>query len=420
MSIHSLRVVLRSDFNGVPGTNNKAELIRLILKIQSGEEIPVRSTKGRKPLDNAVNSERELIFSDSVDEQFAEKGWIKGLFEKSSDGFGFIRREDFSFSKCDVFVRETLVKRFGLKTGDLVEGSFDGHGDRDGYSVKNISFINGQSAEPFARQEDSELKVQPVVEKIDLSASGDYLIKAVDVFCPIGKGQRCLIVSENSAYATDFVKRTLRSLDLNDSELAVTTLLVGVKPETAVEMKDEFKNVVINVGFNEDFEKAVRICNLVVQSVKAKVKSGKSHLLIVDKLSAVVELFREYLSREKGDKYLKNGITAERFILDIFGNGGCFGDGRSLTVITSVGDVDCAIFKNLKEIANAILYLKGEGKFRKRAYKLDLANSWSDSDEILHGDEKIAKIDDIRDQACSSLEKEDELWAKLKSGEFDV
>lgn len=417
LSIHSLRVILRSDFNGAPRTLSKQELIKHILMIQSGEEVPTRSTKGRKPLEvSAKNSEKELVFSDS-DTKEGSIGNVKGIFEKHLDGYGYVRVEGYSFSEHDVLVRETFVKRARLKTGDFIYGECDRFGDRNGYVLKNTSFVNGKMVENCAEEEKSP-RARAVTQKLNILSS-DYIVNAVDVFCPIGKGQRTLILSEDNAYATDLVKRLSSAIKFGEKDLYATLLLVGAMPEKVEEMKESFLGDVINVDYSQDVSNAVRICNLVIQSVKNKVKNGENHLLIIDRLSALEQLLNDYLKQSKLDKFLPENLNSERFILDAFLNGGNFGE-SSLTILAVAGDLDSAIRKNLLEVSNAVISLKGEGKIRKRTYKIDVKNSWSNSDEVLHGEQKIAKIDALREQACQSQEKEEEIWSKFKTGDIDI
>lgn len=419
MSIHTLRVILRSDFKGVPGTNSKQELIRLILKIQAGEEIPVRSTKGRKPLEATATFEKELTFSDNGDVHNFETGFIKGVFEKHADGFGYVLRNGVHFSKKDVFVRETFVKRLGLKTGDFVEGAYDGCGDRGGYVLKGVDFINGKNADSYDLSE-SLLKVKPADAKINLATDTDYILNAVETFCPIGEGQRCLVKTSDNAYATDFIKRAIEAVKENDKDLSVTALLVGVKPEICADFEERFKDCVISVDYNENLEKSVRICNLAIQSVKERVRSGDRHVLIIDRLSSLHRLLKEYLESAQNEKYLPSAISAERFIIDCFGCGANYGEKGSLTVIATVGDLEDSLYKSLSEISNSVICFKGEGKVRKRSYRLDVANSWSESDELFNGAQKTSKIDDLRDEMCQSLEKENEIWQKFKNFEIKI
>ncbi|MBQ4099191.1 MAG: hypothetical protein IJC87_03630 [Clostridia bacterium] len=417
LSIHSLRVILRSDFNGAPRTLGKQELIKHILMIQSGEEVPTRSTKGRKPLERvATNPEKELFFSD-VGAQDGGFGNVKGVFEKHLDGYGYVRVGGYSFSERDVLVRETFVKRAGLKTGDFIDGECDGFGERNGYVLKNTSFVNGKLVEDCA-EEENQPRAKAVTQKLNV-VSDDYIVKAIDAFCPIGKGQRTLILSEDNAYATDLVKRLASAIKLGEKDLSATLLLVGAKPEKVEEMKESFLGEVVNVDYSQDVSKAVRICNLVIQSVKNKVKNGENHLLVIDRLSALEQILNAYLKQSKPDKFLPENLDCERFILDAFLSGGNFGE-KSLTVLAVVGDLDGEIRKNLLEVSNAVISLKGEGKIRKRTYKIDVKNSWTEGDDVLQGEQKIAKIDTLREQACQSQEKEEEIWSKFKAGDIEI
>ena len=136
------------------------------MKIQSGEEIPVRSTKGRKPLDATITAiDKDIVFNDVGDGPNGETCWTKGVFEKHENGYGYVRGEDCSITSNDAFVRETFVKRAGLKTGDILEGECDGYGDRGGYTLRNSAFVNGKALDDGANKEDTTPLVKPVKEK---------------------------------------------------------------------------------------------------------------------------------------------------------------------------------------------------------------------------------------------------------------
>ena len=267
-------------------------------------------------------------------------------------------------------------------------------------------------------EEENQPRAKAVTQKLNV-VSDDYIVKAIDAFCPIGKGQRTLILSEDNAYATDLVKRLASAIKLGEKDLSATLLLVGAKPEKVEEMKESFLGEVVNVDYSQDVSKAVRICNLVIQSVKNKVKNGENHLLVIDRLSALEQILNAYLKQSKPDKFLPENLDCERFILDAFLSGGNFGE-KSLTVLAVVGDLDGEIRKNLLEVSNAVISLKGEGKIRKRTYKIDVKNSWTEGDDVLQGEQKIAKIDTLREQACQSQEKEEEIWSKFKAGDIEI
>ena len=142
MTVHTLRVVLRTDFKGVPGVMNKDELIDKILSIQAGEKPPVRSTKGRKPLGTFLTPvDVEIQLGDFGEFEGDVPSSVKGILEIHRDGFGFIRRNALSITSQDVYVGKSLIKKHALKRGDEIVGECSQMRDSGMVALNSVNSI---------------------------------------------------------------------------------------------------------------------------------------------------------------------------------------------------------------------------------------------------------------------------------------
>ena len=395
MSVHTLRVILRSEFNGVPGVSNKGELISQILDIQSGASAPARSTKGRKPLGEFITPiSEELTFSDAESDEDTIK---RGVFEQNADGYGFVRVNK-GLGFVDYFVPKTIAKKYSLSTGDEIECSVYYASEVGALNVKSILAVNGKLPQEGDKKEDfSLLRAKYPSEKISFTKGNSPIVDAVDLFCPIGKGQRCLVEDVDGKFGTSFANRILNNV--NDENITILSLFAGVKPE---EVEDAFQNknrqnVVLPITFSA--EETLRIVNLTVERAKTLCQMGKDVLLVLDSLSYIANVYGEYSASEKSSGYVKLGLTPSKFVNEIFGVGGNFGEGKSITVIATVdAKREDRSLGELVSIATSVVKLEGNDIISRRGYVVDLLNSYTIKDEMLLTKEQICYVDGEREK----------------------
>lgn len=412
MSVHTLRVILRSEFNGVPGVCNKSELIEQILSIQSGGDAPTRSTKGRKPLGEFITPiNTELVFSD-VSEDVEESTFIKGVFELNEEGYGLVRRLENGTNK-DYFVSNSFVKRYALRTGYVVEGSVDNTSGFGMPRIKAITFVNGRSAEDVKEVSRDFSRSKYPTEKLELCSSEDVIIKALNAFCPIGKGQRCLVEDDGGKFGTAFAKSVTASLS-QDSSVKVISLFVGARPEDLDE--DYGENVtVISTNLADSSEDLLRIISLTVERAKVLTQLGEDVVLIVDGLTAIRGVYEDYLlSEKKSSGFIKSGVTPAKYVYDLFSVGGNFGTGKSLTVIATVNmGREERLLAELEGVATSNIKLKADDTIKRRGYVIDLASSYTDKDELLLTNEQIELADGKRKELNKNAKYYKEIYLEL-------
>lgn len=395
MSVHTLRVILRSEFNGVPGVCNKSELIAQILDIQAGASAPSRSTKGRKPLGEFITPIKEEITFVDVEED--ESNVKKGVFELNADGYGFVRvNKNTEF--VDFFVPKTIVKKYSLRTGDEVECVVYYASELGSLNVKSIISINGRMPEKReAVVNNTNLKVKYPEVKINFERGKSKIIDAVDVFCPLGKGQRCLVEDFAGKHGTNFINTLLDSV--GDDNLTIISLFVGVKPEELenVEQTKKRQHVVLPIDLGT--EEVLRVVNLTVERAKTLCQMGENVLLVLDSFSYIANAYEDYLSYGKSSGYVKTGLNKNKYATEIFCAGGNFSENGSLTIVVTVdAKRDEKLFSELLSVATSVIKLKNSDLISRRGYVVDLANSYTDKDDRLLTEKQIAYADEERNK----------------------
>lgn len=393
MSVHTLRVILRSEFNGVPGVCNKGELIAQILDIQAGASAPSRSTKGRKPLGEFITPVREEItFADVADDDSNVK---KGVFELNADGYGFVRVNK-NTELVDFFVPKTTVKKYSLRTGDEVECIVYYASELGSLNVKAINSINGRM--PESRNEivgSSTLIAKYPKEKINLVQGKAKVVDVVNAFCPIGKGQRCLVEDYASKHGTSFVNTLLDCID--DKDLTVITLFAGVKPEELAEVEQTKKRQHVVLPIDLGTEDVLRIVNLTVERAKTLCQTGENVLLVLDSFSYVANAYGDFLASGKQSGYVKTGLSQNKYATEIFCAGGNFGENKTLTIVATVDTKrDGTLFAELSSVATSLIRLKTSDIISRRGYAVDLLTSYTDKDDQLLSSEQIEYVDEER------------------------
>ncbi len=408
MSVHTLRIILREN-NGVPGILNKNELIRQILEIQSGETTPIRSPKGRKPLEGHLSPiGMDISFSDVEPENTK---MASGYFDLHADGYGYIRKDFSTFSTADVFVSKAVAKNYGLLNGDFVEGNCEKNTATGANVLSSVLFLNGRTAIQHSKRKTyDQLESCYATEKIDLGKIGGGVFKIIDVICPIAKGQRSVVVDEGGNYKTDFIKKILGILPTSMKE-KIEVLCVGVKPEELTEIKRLEGCSVTAVPINAPVDQAVRIMNLFADNLKRCVESGNEKTVVIDGLSKVVSVYEEYLQSErKQSGYINLKSSGKAFAKDLLSYAGNYGEDGKLTVIATVQpEKDRDFCAEIIDVATSVITLTDENLVKRREYTVDVNSSWTVKDELLLNERQI----EFSNNARESVLREENFNAKL-------
>ncbi len=328
----------------------------------------------------------------------------QGVLEIMPDGFGFIRSSDYNYlnSPDDIYVSQSQIKMYGLKTGDVIEGSIRPPKEGEKYfPLMGVDKINARSPE-FVRDRVPFDHLTPLFpdEKFNLTGGRttcNLSVRTVDLFSPIGKGQRGLIVAQPKTGKTVLLKDIANAIAENHPEVYMIILLIDERPEEVTDMARSVNAEVISSTFDEPAERHVKIASIVLEKAKRMVECGHDVVILLDSITRLARAYNT-VSPASG-KVLSGGVDAnalhkpKRF----FGAARNIENGGSLTIIatalTDTGSkMDDVIFEEFKGTGNMELQLSRQ-LANKRIYPaVDIMASSTRRDDLLHNKETIQRM----------------------------
>jgi transcription termination factor Rho len=323
-----------------------------------------------------------------------------GVLEMAGKGSGFLRRRDASYlpSKADVHVGERLIRQYGLRTGDEIEGTVSQGAKGKGPSLQTITAIHGRSPDSLGeRPEFSRLAAVHPNEQLLLEAGGpgagqpDFTNRVIDLLCPLGKGQRALIVAPAKAGKTMILRSIAEGISANHPAADLFVLLVDERPEEVFEMEAAGVGEVVASSFDNPAQRHVALAELTLERARRRVELGEDVVLIVDSLT---RLARAYNTVEKGTgRTLSGGLDAQslekpkRFLGSARRIDPAQGSGSLTIIATALVDtgskMDQVIFEEFKGTGNSELVLSRELAERRVYPAIDLVASATRREELL-------------------------------------
>jgi len=344
-----------------------------------------------------------LILRASANEPGSEYAW--GVLEILPDGWGFLRRHpNLQSASEDVYVSQSQIKRFGLRTGDLVFGV--ARPPKEGekyYGLLRVEAINGTPADEARRRKDFE-QLTPlypnqrlVMETTPENTSG----RIIDLIAPIGKGQRALIVAPPKAGKTTLLKNIANSITTNHPEVVLLVLLVDERPEEVTDMRRSVKGQVISSTFDEPPENHMRVADLVLERAKRLVEQGKDVVILLDSLTRFGRASN--LTTSPSGRTLSGGLDPAALYRPkrFFGAARNIEEGGSLTVIATClidtgSRMDEVIFEEFKGTGNMELVLSRDLAERRIFPAIDVKRSGTRHEELLYSKEELMAIWQLR------------------------
>ena len=318
-----------------------------------------------------------------------------GTLEIMQDGYGFLRSSDYNYlsSPDDIYVSQSQIKLFGLKTGDTVEGSIRPPKEGEKYfPLVKVLKINGFLPEMVRDRVPFE-HLTPIfpTEKFRITTSrpSDPLsVRVVDLFSPIGKGQRGLIVAPPKTGKTILLKELANAILANHPEVYMIILLIDERPEEVTDMARSVNAEVISSTFDEPAERHVRVASIVHEKAKRLVECGHDVVIILDSITRLARAYNTYLPAS--GKVLTGGVDAnalhkpKRF----FGAARNIENGGSLTIIASAltetgSKMDDVIFEEFKGTGNMELQLDRKLSNKRIFPAIDIMSSGTRRDDLL-------------------------------------
>jgi len=362
---------------------------------KSFENNPKWENRDNKQTKNQQNQEKPYEFDGIISNT--------GVLEIMVDGYGFLRSSDFNYlnSPDDIYVSQSQIKLFGLKTGDTVTGTIRPPKEGEKYfPLIKVIEINGRTPD-YIRDRVPFEHLTPLFpnEKFNLTGNGhdNLSTRIVDLFAPIGKGQRGLIVAQPKTGKTMLLKEIANAIAANHPEVYMMVLLIDERPEEVTDMARHVNAEVISSTFDEPAERHVRVANMVLEKAKRLVECGHDVVILLDSITRLARAYNT-VSPASG-KVLSGGVDAnalhkpKRF----FGAARNIEEGGSLTIISTAltetgSKMDEVIFEEFKGTGNMELQLDRKLSNKRIFPAVDINASSTRREDLLMSKSVLDKI----------------------------
>ena len=375
----------------------------IMIREPQAEKPQAQPAKSKKAKKKEMLAQKQAIAAIPT-YNFADFLQAEGVLEIVPEGYGFLRSSDFNYlaSPDDIYVTQAQIKAYGLKTGDVVECTINPPKEGDKYFPMNKAVkINGRSPE-FIRDRVPFEHLTPLFpdEKFDLTGgktTNNISTRVVDMFAPIGKGQRALIVAPPKTGKTILLKDIANAIAENHPEVYIMILLIDERPEEVTDMSRSVNAEVIASTFDEPADRHVKIAGIVLEKAKRMVECGHDVVILLD---SITRLARAYNTAQPASgKILSGGVDAnalqkpKRF----FGAARNIEGGGSLTIIATAltetsSKMDEVIFEEFKGTGNMELQLDRKLSNKRIFPAVDIMASSTRRDDLLLRQETLNRM----------------------------
>ncbi|MGY3052491.1 transcription termination factor Rho [Pedobacter sp. UYEF25] len=394
------------------GLKSISELIEENKEVPQLKHKPIQKNSKEKDKDKAPRDENRQKHNSSDHHQKNENSYSnldfenvitnEGVLEIMPDGYGFLRSADYNYltSPDDIYVSQSQIKLFGLKTGDTVNGSIRPPKEGEKYfPLVRVETINGKlPAEVRDRVPFDYLTPLFPTERLNLfTDNSNYSTRIMDLFTPIGKGQRGLIVAQPKTGKTNLLKEVANAIAKNHPEVYLIILLIDERPEEVTDMARSVRAEVVASTFDEPAERHVKIANIVLEKAKRLVESGHDVVILLDSITRLARAYNT--TAPASGKILSGGVDAnalhkpKRF----FGAARNIENGGSLTILatalTDTGSkMDEVIFEEFKGTGNMELQLDRKLSNKRIFPAIDITASSTRRDDLLHDRDTLQRV----------------------------
>lgn len=326
----------------------------------------------------------------------------EGVLEIMQEGYGFLRSLDYNYlaSPDDIYVSPSQIKLFGLKTGDHIKGSIRPPKEGEKYfALLKLGTVNGKTTDEIRDRVPFEY-LTPLFpeERLNLSTKADgYSTRILDLFAPIGKGQRGMIVAQPKTGKTVLLQQIANAITVNHPEVHLMILLIDERPEEVTDMARSVKAEVISSTFDEQAERHVKVANIVLEKAKRMVEVGHDVVILLDSITRLARAHNTVVP--SSGKILSGGVDAnalhkpKRF----FGAARNVENGGSLTIIATAlvetgSKMDEVIFEEFKGTGNMELALDRKLANRRIYPSIDVLSSGTRREDLLMDKEEMQRV----------------------------
>jgi len=335
-----------------------------------------------------------------------QQGYIfgGGILDVVQDGIGFLRSEHLLPGPDDVYVSQSQIRRFGLRTGDLVAGQVRPPKETEKYfGLLKVEAVNGLDPEEAKRRPHFE-KMVPIFpdEQVLLETKPSLLAtRLIDLLSPIGRGQRGLIVSPPKAGKTTFLKRIANGMSANYEDLHLMVVLIGERPEEVTDMDRSVDAEVISSTFDEPVQNHVRVAEMALERAKRLVEGHRDVVILLDSITRLTRAYN--LTVPPSGRTLSGGIDPAALYppKHFFGAARNIEEGGSLTIIATClvdtgSRMDDVIYEEFKGTGNMELHLNRRLAERRIFPAIDIERSSTRAEEKQMDAETLAKVYTLR------------------------
>ena len=360
-----------------------------------GKELNVEGATGMR--------KQDLIFA--LLQAHTEKNGLiygEGVLETLPDGFGFLRAPDYNYlpGPDDIYVSPSQIRRFNLRTGDTISGQIRPPKDSERYfALLKVEAVNHEDPD-VARDKILFDNLTPLYpdEKLSLEVQADnYSTRIMDLLCPIGKGQRGLIVSPPKAGKTMLLQSIANSIAINHKEISLIVLLIDERPEEVTDMERSVQGEVISSTFDEPAQRHVQVAEMVIEKAKRLVEHKRDVVILLDSITRLARAYNTVVPHS--GKILSGGVDSnalhkpKRF----FGAARNIEEGGSLTIIaTALVDtgsrMDEVIYEEFKGTGNLELHLERKLADRRIFPAIDINRSGTRKEELLLDEGTLSRV----------------------------
>jgi transcription termination factor Rho len=388
-------------------------------------EAPRREQREERPFQNPNQSSPQPR-KENLIRDFDGVVSNEGVLEIMQDGYGFLRSSDYNYlaSPDDIYVSPSQIKLFGLKTGDTVKGQIRPPKEGEKYfALLKVDSINGKTTEEIRDRVAFEYLTPLFPEqKLKLSTTPDNMsTRILDLFSPIGKGQRGMIVAQPKTGKTVLLKNIANAIAENHPEVYLIVLLIDERPEEVTDMARSVKAEVIASTFDEQAERHVKVASIVLEKAKRMTECGHDVVILLDSITRLARAYNTVVP--SSGKILSGGVDAnalhkpKRF----FGAARKIENGGSLTIIATAlidtgSKMDEVIFEEFKGTGNMELQLDRKLSNRRVYPAIDVPASGTRREDLLMKEEELQRVWILRKFMAdmNSIEAMEFLQSKMK------
>ena len=356
------------------------------------------TNNGYSTRENNITEEQKEEKKEKLKVMINESGSAKGVLEvQENNNFGFLRCDNYLTSENDIYVSPSQIRRFNLRTGDEVQGKV--REAKDGEKFKALLFVekvNGDNPEKAIGRKNFET-LTPIYpnERLHLETNNekDLSSRLMDIICPIGKGQRGIIVAPPKAGKTTLLKRIAQNITINHPDVKLIVLLIDERPEEVTDMKRSINGDVICSTFDEEPQNHAKVAQMVLERAKRMVEQGKDVVILLD---SITRLSRAYnLTITPTGRTLSGGLDPGALIMPkkFFGAARNIEEGGSLTILATAlietgSRMDDMIFEEFKGTGNMEVHLDRRLQERRIFPAIDIYKSGTRKEDLLLTDEE--------------------------------